>query len=83
MDILPIGNGNHCCNMSLNCAVKQVQEGTLVVTPPKWTCFEGLSSTTLSKLAGVARLAYESTMRSETVLCDLPERIQTLGMSQN
>ena len=60
-------------------AVKQLQEGTLAVPQAKWTCFEGLLPATLTQLATVARMAYESTMGSETILHDLPERAQTLG----
>ena len=61
-------------------SVKQLLEGSLPSSPSKWTCFEGLASSTLSRLAGIAKLAYDSTIKSETILHDLPERAQTLGM---
>ena len=44
------------------------------------TCFEGLSSTTLSQLQSVARLAYQGTLQDQLIFHDVQDNIESLGM---
>ena len=50
------------------------------VTSSKMTCFEGLSSTTLSQLQSVARLAYQGTLNDQLIFHDVQDSIESLGM---
>ena len=50
------------------------------VTSSKMTCFEGLSSTTLSQLQCVARLAYQGTLNDQLIFHDEQDNIESLGM---
>ena len=50
------------------------------VTSSKMTCFEGLSSTTLSQLQSVARLAYQGTLKDQLIFHDVQDNIESLGM---
>ncbi|KAL5506233.1 hypothetical protein EMCRGX_G007832 [Ephydatia muelleri] len=46
------------------------------------TCFEGLSSTTLSQLQSVARLAYQGTLQDQLIFHDVQDNIESLGLLQ-
>ena len=50
------------------------------VTSSKMTCFEGLSSTTLSQLQSVAKLAYQGTLNDQLIFHDVQDNIEPLGM---
>ena len=50
------------------------------VTSSKMTCFEGLSSTTLSQLQSVARLAYQGTLNDQLIFHNVQDNIESLGM---
>ena len=50
------------------------------VTSSKMTCFEGLSSTTLSQLQSVARLAYQGTLNDQLIFHNVQDNIEPLGM---
>eukprot|EP00731_Ephydatia_muelleri_P004610 Em0002g786a len=52
------------------------------VTSSKMTCFEGLSSTTLSQLQSVARLAYQGTLNDQLIFHDVQDNIESLGLLQ-
>ena len=50
------------------------------VTSSQMTCFEGLSSTTLSQLQSVARLAYQGTLKDQLIFHHEQDNIESLGM---
>eukprot|EP00731_Ephydatia_muelleri_P004597 Em0002g773a len=54
----------------------------LDVTSSKMTCFEGLSSTTLSQLQSVARLAYQGTLNDQLIFHNVQDNIESLGLLQ-
>eukprot|EP00731_Ephydatia_muelleri_P004522 Em0002g698a len=51
-------------------------------TSSKMTCFEGRSSTTLSQLQCVARLAYQGTLIDQLIFCGVQDNIESLGLLQ-
>ncbi|KAL5506229.1 hypothetical protein EMCRGX_G007828 [Ephydatia muelleri] len=65
---------------SLSTIVERMSVST--VTSSKMTCFEGLSSTTLSQLQSVARLAYQGTLNDQLIFHDVQDNIESLGLLQ-
>ncbi|KAL5506162.1 hypothetical protein EMCRGX_G007749 [Ephydatia muelleri] len=65
---------------SLSTIVERMSVST--VTSSKMTCFEGLSSTTLSQLQSVARLAYQGTLNDQLIFHDVQDNIESLGLIQ-
>eukprot|EP00731_Ephydatia_muelleri_P004484 Em0002g660a len=65
---------------SLSTIVERMSNST--VTSSKMTCFEGLSSTTLSQLQSVAKLAYQGTLNDQLIFHDVQDSIESLGLLQ-
>eukprot|EP00731_Ephydatia_muelleri_P004611 Em0002g787a len=65
---------------SLSTIVERMSVST--VTSSKMTCFKALSSTTLSQLQSVARLAYQGTLNDQLIFHDVQDNIEPLGLLQ-
>eukprot|EP00731_Ephydatia_muelleri_P019804 Em0012g629a len=61
---------------SLSTIVERMNVSTL--TSSKMTCFESRSSTTLSQLQSVARLAYQGTQNDQLIFHDVQDSIESL-----